>query len=467
MDGLTITSFPQGKAFLSGESLRVNTLFSNRSDALWEVPTPDEPSPLRYELRAEAGGRAYHVSHDDLVTLLRNEPPDRWSPTELHPIAPGANLLRSEDIAELSSEPFAPGRYVLISYHRQGGALLSSRPAPVEIVPPRVEAAASAFCAVRGGLASALAHRQGDGRALLLARESYRGQPALGVFKRIAELPGDAPVRDLRVFLDTADIVGGRWIAWVREGRVHARKAWGSAVEQALDAIGPSWDHLRLVGPGFQRGDASGLALVVGEEGGRSLVAAMRLGQEGAEILWEAPLPEAPEALAASWDSGDRPWLLWSAPGAVRALAGGPGAAAARTIYRLDGPLAAWSVPAVTRTGPTRIALLERPTARGALRLHTTSLDGGSSAAREIAPPPDDVAQWALLDAADGGAPWILAASAGRLLAARAEGAAAWNEIGRVAPAAPYLQAYLATGGVAWAEWDDPALGLRRAVLPA
>lgn len=461
-DGSTITSFPQGKAFVSGEGLKVNTLHENRGDHPWEVPTPDEPSPLRYEVRAEGGERSYHVSHDDFVTLLRNEPPERTVPPELHAIAPGSKLIRSEDVAALSREPFAPGRYLLISRLRRGDALLASPPAPLEIVAPRLEAAASAFCAVRGSLAGALAHRLTGGGTLILARESYRGWPSLGVFRRVEELAGEAPVRDLRVFVDTAEIVAGRFIAWVREGRAHARKVWGAAVEQALDGIGPDWEAIRLVGPGFHLADASGLLLVTGQEGSHHRVALVHLGPAGAEILREAELPEAPEALAAT-HGVQGPELLWGAPGVVRALGLGR-ASSARTVAHLDGSLAAWSIPAVTRVGPTRLALLEGP-AGGALRLHTGFLDGTELASRLLGPVPDDVSRWGLLHSADGAETWILAASAGRLLSARADDALAFREVGRLAPADPWFQCYFSAPGAAWAEWDEPFSGLRRAPL--
>jgi hypothetical protein len=458
MRGRTITSFPQGKVFVSGERLLVNTLHANASDTPWELPTPQEPSPLRYELRSRAGERAYRISHDDFVTLLRDGPPDRSRPPQTFAVEPGAKLIRGEDIAELSTEPFAPGAYFLVSRLRHGEEVLASPPAPLQILAPRIEAADAAYCLVRGNLASALAHRFEDGRLLVLARESYRRRPSLGVFHRVAELGGEAPITDLRVFVDTADLVGGRWIAWVREGRVHARKVWGASVEAALEGVGPAWDRLRLVGPGFQRADASGLLFVVGEAGGQTRLAELRLSGRGAEILSDAPLPGAPESLAATWTSEGVPWLVGSAAGAVHAWSG----AEARTLGHLVGPLAAWSVPAVTRAGPTRLALLEGPSPAGGLRLHRASLDGRALVSRDLPAPVGEVARWDLLDAP--GATWVLAVTEGRLLSARAEGTAAFGEVGRALGPA-YLRSYL-VDGVGWAEWQDPELGLRRVPLP-
>lgn len=460
-----IASFPIHKTRISGESLVVQTLFDNASDAPWTVPSTDAPSPLRYELVPEGEGKRLVLSNDDFITLLRNEPPDRREPPELHTLAPGKRLVRWEEVAELSPEPLPPGQYQLISHYRDADTPRSSLPTRLELVRARLESSASAYCLLRGNLVSTFTHRASDGRAIVLMRESYRERPALGIFRRIAELDGETRVRDICVFVDSAPIVGGRWMAWVRGGRLSARNVWGERVQHVLDGFGPDWSGLRLAGNGFQLGDATGVMLVTGEDGGRSHVAALRLREGGAEVLWKAPLPGTPEKLGTSYDSEGRLWLSWTSAGHIHTLAGGtregslPGEA--RVLGRLEASLAAWSIPTLCGGASPRVVILEGPTEQGTLRRRVLSAGVEASAPQELGPLPDGATHFGLLEREER-VPILLAAKGEHLLFATARGPLVWKTLGRLDREAPSIQAYATERGEAWAEWNDPELGPQR-----
>lgn len=459
----TLSSFPKGREFLSGESLRVHTIFYNGTDAPLAVPAPDAPSPLRYTLASLEGGPRYVLSLDDFVTVLRREPPHRPGPPETYALAPTARLGRWEDVADLAEEPFAPGRYALTSRCVVGEALTSPE-APVTVLAPRVEAAAAAYCGARGSLASALAHRA-DGAVVVLARESYRRRPELGVFRRVATLPGDAPLSELQVFVDAADIVGGRWLAWVRDGRVSARRAWGPEVESALDDVAPHWSQVRLAAPGLQRADASGLLVVTGEAEGRGRAAAIGLTPDGAAVLWEADFEDVVEDARLSHGADGRVWLARVAVGGLRALPidlGGASGGGDRLLLTFEAPCVGWSLPAIVRAGVPVATVLEGPTARNTLRVHTVPLDGGEATAVEFGPMPEGVVRWDVLPQADGAL--LFAAAAGRLYVTPTVGGDPWRELGRVAAEGGWFRVY-AVEGAPWVEWDEPGHGTRRVAV--
>lgn len=440
---------PRRREVLSGESLLVWAILHNRGETAVDVPFPDAPSPFRYRLTSET--HRVELDNTSFVTLLRHEPPAPVDPAPPFALAPGSKVPRSEDVAALSAEPLAPGAYEIVADLRAGALSGRSSPARISIVAPRPIAWDGQVCARRGTFASALAHRDPSAVALLV-RESYTGRPELGVYRRVAERPVGAGVRSLCTSVDTADIIGGRWVAWLEGDALFARRVWGPTVESSHDAIALPFRGARLARSGLQLADGSGLFLAVGE--GRA--AAVRLTATSAAVVADVPLAAEPELVATRWD-GQAPCLVHTCAGELREQRVLEGAGPARVLAVLSGPPLALSARPLG--GP--ITWLEDG---DEARLHQRA-DAAPLRTWALPKPEAPVRGWSILEGQDLAAPWVLAVTADGLLASRASAHGEWLDLGRLADGGEGF-IHGAIAGAAWVTTADPARGLRTTRLP-
>ena len=155
------------------------------------------------------------------------------------------------------------------------------------VLAPRVEAAAAAYCGARGSLASALAHRA-DGAVVVLARESYRRRPELGVFRitdsvtvlRDGKTVTTQPTKDLTLEKLVSYMVGREMTERFPKGN---RKPGEVIFEvenlRAQDPNDASYAVLNAVSFDLRRGEILGIAGLMGS--GRTELVTTIFGEYG------------------------------------------------------------------------------------------------------------------------------------------------------------------------------------------
>lgn len=449
MSPVVIATFPIEPAVLSGQALRVRTVFDNRGTDAVAAPKRTEPSPLVYFLRSQTpGGPTYGLSQK--LTDSRRSP-DRAgaAPLETEPLAGGAKFEYHEDIAEFWNAGFEPGDYWLTVRYDAAG--IESPRSPVTILPLEVEGFSSAVSVDH--LSSVLAHRRANGQVTYLHRESEVRDPREGDFLLRHEWPAGGPVA-VATSIDVVPAGNGRWLAWLREGKLTASNAWGDRVLRttpSVDAPGA------LLSPGFQIGVGTAMFGTVTPEGRLDTHVASAAGLKKG---WSAVLGSA--VRKASWNAqaDGSVTVAWqeSASGKVlrRSFAADGRARDAAPFVATLGPPLAWGMPA---SGPATVWVL--------------ALDGSTPVVARLPIGADRVvtrlpelpgaAAWDLLQMPDGNA--VLVALAGQKLHATRLSAPAWQTVSE-APRASALHVVSLNGRSFWAEWIESGYGIRRARLP-
>jgi hypothetical protein len=463
MDKMTdaaIATFPIERAVLSGQSLRVRTIFDNRGGTAIQIPSQNGSSQFLYMLRSQKeGGPVYPLS--EAIAFDRRSPDRGGSPPpETDSLGAGGKVERIEDIADFANEGFAPGKYWLTVEYEAGG-LISPKTA-VTILPMEVESVSS--FGSDGHLSSVVAHRRTDGRIAVLHRESYVRDPREGVFFLLNLLPtgGDGPAA-VAAAIDVVPAGNGRWFAWTHSGRIMASNAWGNSImltTQPVPAAGA------LLNVGFQIALGTGMFGTVSSTGHIETFLATRDGLKkhwasdlgsapaaGGKVLWNAQ-PDASVVLAWEDPSGRVMRRAFgpdgqprdAAPQPVtpgRPIAWGLPPTGAPTIWGLAGDQSAFVLARVPLTGEralTRLPVL--PT--GAV----------------IGP------EWDFLDASGGAAGAIATLAGGKLYSTRIDSPSWKPSVDPIRNGSHRIRVVTLNGRGMWAEWIEPGYGIRRAKLP-
>jgi len=443
-----IATFPTEPAVLSGQALTVRTIFDNRGGEAIAAPMRAAPSQFTYRLRSQqAGGVEYNLS---LEATIRRRSPERpvlpRPQTEM--LAAGAQHERFEEIADYWNEGFAPGDYWLTVEYP--AASLQSSSSAVTVLPVAAESFSS-FVSV-DHLSSVLAHRRPTGEIVLLDRESRIRDPREGVFRLRHSLEPGAPVT-VATSIDIAPVGNGRWLAWLRGGKLEAMHTWGDKVLQTttpLDAAGA------LLSPGFQIAVGTARFATVSSEGRLHTFVA---SGNGLEKSWTAELGSP--AADARWNAqaDGSVTVAWQDPSTGRVLRraftadGKPRDAAPQTVVPAR-PLAWGFAPsgapviwAVANDGNTPVI--------GRLPL------GGERALTRL-PELAGITAWDYLDRPSGAAIAVIAHD--KIYGTPAAGAA-WKLVAD-APRASHFHVVSLDGRSVYAEWIEAGFGVRRARLP-
>jgi hypothetical protein len=469
---IVIATFPKQPVSLPGESLIVETVFANRSNAALGVPSPEGSSPFSYQiLTQDTGQERYSVSYDSFRRSIARGPVP--VPPVLPPLVlePNEEVGRTEDLAELTPQPFAPGSYHVVAHWQQDGQHFVSPKGRVRIVQPRIGNYASAVCRSRETLSTAITHVHSDGVTIILQRESMTGMPGYGVFYRRARLKNTIRVTDIATAVDTAPIVGGRWIAWLQDGQISAAKGWGARVDGSAGPVPTNLTDVRLVQPGFQLENASGLFLVAGLSGGAARVQAYEISAQ-IRKLWESPLG-APllNRIRARYLSGGIQ-LFWLDPSRKKIYMqayrhDGTSLPEPRLMAESASPIQAWDVPAWMPQAGATMHVLSGPDADGSMTYRRLKLgEEGEPGIPDVRfqAPEQTVDEWAI-SSFEGGSIPVLARIGARILIQRAATPSGWQDVVRDLPGAESLRLLTLDGQSFWAEWLDPVVGVRRALI--
>jgi hypothetical protein len=449
MTDVVIATFPIEPTVLSGQALRVRTVVDNRGSHAVEVPLRTEPSSFVYFLRSQAvGGPTYGLSQS--LTDKRRSP-DRAGapPLETEPLAGGAKFEYPEDIAEFWNAGFEPGAYWLTVRYDAGG--IESPKSAVTVLPLQVEAFSSSVSVDR--LSSVAVHRREDGQFLLLKRESELRDPREGDFRVLRTWPaGSSPAVATSIDVTTAG--NGRWVAWLRDGKLTAINVWGDRVLRTTEDVDVPGT---LLSPGFQVGVGTAMFGAVSAQGRLDTYIASSTGLKKG---WSAELGSA--VARARWNAQADGTLTvaWEEAPSGRVL---------RQVFGADGRP---RTPAPFAATPGRPLTWGLP-ASGAATIWVVVLDASTPVVARFPPRGDRVltrlpelpgaAAWDLLRMAD--ASEAIVAIAGDKLHVTRLSEPGWHAVAD-APRASGLHLMSLNGRAMWAEWIESGYGIRRARVP-
>ncbi|MGC8792277.1 MAG: hypothetical protein ACP5U2_02670 [Bryobacteraceae bacterium] len=243
---------------VSGESLALQAVLVNRSPQPVSVQT-FPVVPLEFEFRDAAGQIRYRCSEQDyrdsLAAGLQLPPPPQ---PEYETLSPGEFIRFPQDPALYTLSVLTPGRYSLVARLALAGRHIQAAPIELRVVPLELSRLAVAFCAYQNVALALFDHRSHEHPATLYYRPTSSG-PKLEDAVAFRLGTASTPLRDLAVSIHTAPDLQGRWIAWLENGLLKARRLWGRAVLARPDAVATGLDQPRLAQPGFHPADGAGL----------------------------------------------------------------------------------------------------------------------------------------------------------------------------------------------------------------
>lgn len=456
---------------VSGESLALRALLQNRGPAPVRVQTfPDVP--LTFEFRDAATGelrfRCSHAAFDRALTAGMQMPPA--PPPQFDTLAPGQSRQFFEDPALYLRQVLPPGRYLLVA--RLGGPdyEITSAPLEIRVSPLRASHTAAAYCVYRNAML-ALCDHANDGEPWIFYRETQTGpQVEAAVAARLEK--ASARVRGMAVSIHTAPGLQGRWIAWLEEGVLKARRVSGDAIMASPAAAATALDDARLGQPGFHLADGSGLFILAGTAGGEARLRFARITDGGLRMssptLLKGPLPA--RLLAQSLHIGETVslWLAWAqeTEGVVRILArafdleGSPLAPGPREVYSREARLLACELAGFGFARPAFAHALIQVPPRDQLVYVRAPLEGDAPVQQLRVPdPPKPPGAWAISGYETGGLV-VLAAIEDRIWVASARGRA-WEPL--TPPVGRIERLHLMASNTDYwgALWLDPDTGLR------
>ena len=286
MAELVLEVHPLRNPVVTGESLLVTASIVNRGSETVEVPSGAGPSMFRYQLHPldpKVPGFEMSWQLQREARIAGTPPPPRPLPPAKLPAKRRTD--RIEDLTDLASRSFPPGKYQLAAIVFAGGAVLESVPIPIEIVAPKPAGLVTAFCRESRQRISAFAQNIGGGWVILQEQASMR-RPDWNVWQRYILNPGPKGPPMLAVTVDEGQYVGDRWLGWMEGSVIHAARfatpgpVMPNTVQHAVDS---GLTGGKLLSPGFQRPDGSALFFAYGD----GKLAAYRFADAGASRLWE------------------------------------------------------------------------------------------------------------------------------------------------------------------------------------
>jgi hypothetical protein len=451
MNNAVIATFPTAPAFLSGQALRVRTLFDNRGSEPVNAPASDQMSAYVYILRSQIeGGPEYGLS---ALSALRRRSPDKvGTPEPRTELIPGGRKVeREEDIADLWNEGFAPGKYWLTVRYNAAG--MESTKSELAVLPLVVESMSSFVS--DGHLSTVIAHRRTDGQVTLLQRESRVRDPREGVFEVRTILPMGSPVV-VATAIDVVPAGSGRWFAWLRDGKLAAINGWGNKIIVNAQPVAADGS---LLSPGFQIAVGSGFFATVSTTGHIQtfLVTAAGIqkhwsgdlgsGAAPTKVLWNC---QSDRSVTVAWEELDGRVMSRSFDAAGKAAGDAP------RVITPGRPLA-WGLAALGT--PTIWAVVSDRSEFVVARIGP----GGDRVMTRL-PALTGVVEWDLCEAAPGGSSTIAALTDEKIYSARLD-QPAWSANSATVRQARAMHIVSLNGRTMWAEWIEAGFGMRRAKL--
>jgi len=255
---------PVKDAILSGQSLPITVQVKNIEANPVPVHDPEYGSPFVYELRSiENQDILYTVSEKRFRSILNPES-QVADPPQLVKLSPGDVATYDIDLGEFFTDTVLPGRYDLVINYTLENQIYEAPAVSINISAPRINHIAATISRQTETLTTVFGHRSEDGRITLMQRDSRPGHPGLGVIHPRMALGADVPVTSLALALETGEIYGGRWLAWIQENHVGAAWGWGKSL---MGAIGPAPTFLkqpRLIETGLRLDGPHALFMVSG-----------------------------------------------------------------------------------------------------------------------------------------------------------------------------------------------------------
>lgn len=289
MSGIAVTANPEKAAVLPGESLVVRSTVQNQGSAPVNVPDEQGASPMAYALAPEGapeGRTTYEMSQAEFsnrvkVGLTPAKPIriDESLPT-------GGTQLRKEDIALLSEEPFAPGKYRLTATWTLGEDQVTSGFTRVAIAQPNIEILSSEACRRSEEIRTVFLHRRQDGDAVLYERASRGNRPQYGVFRPRFRLPKAVRVGDVAPAVLLHDSGFGNWMAWLADGKLNVAGLLADSVNATPPPQPVDLPHAKLAGPGFHMGPGKVIFFVANP----TTLELWSANREAIKREWSAPL---------------------------------------------------------------------------------------------------------------------------------------------------------------------------------
>ena len=353
--------------FASGAALPVKVTLKNTGNEVLQAPEAMFQDVFEYSLQAlDPKGSSYGLS----AQRARLARIDDHLPTQAittSPLPAGQSRVFNSDLASLSSQALAPGRYLLTAAYAGTAGRVTSPATPIELLAPAWRALASVSATRGARLAQVAMDIAADGSGTLYQRESQDERPEDGVLyarwstKAPVQMLGAATAADSDTSPD-----GVRWFAWLQNGpggvAVGAGVAQGETVFKRVDALPLGVAKAVLAPNGWQgsQESASFAALAQGTDGGLKLVM----------VAFSASGQSGVRSVALDGAAAPSRWLLrFHGPGAplkldlvtVEAQAG-----RVRVVHRLvDMARGAASAPLTLNEGPEPVAALSLEPLRG------------------------------------------------------------------------------------------------------
>ncbi len=477
MNNLQVTVSPVLPEVLSGESLRVRVTVTNTGDEPVSVQGAAIPhSPVLYELRSPDDDRViYGVSQQSYRT--RRSGGDVLMPMEpvMATLETGQSVTLGEDLAEYAASGFAPGVYNLVARYQVGAGYVISDPVEVRVAVPNISNLSSLFCILQGNVCCVFDHTNHDGSVSIFQRDI-----TADILHRRLNIPAPGKVSDLVASAYAAPLGEGQWFAWLQDGTVGAGKGWGTVLNARVNPVPLGLSSAKLVSPGFQLADGSGLFLVSGLSDGEPCMQQFVFSAKGAQDGKIAPLNEYyDDRILACYDpsgKGGRMYLAWSKEAIStigihlcqysvdkQAVTVPP-----ELLYERRPPLAALEMQALAEDGKTHVYALFGPEGGdGEMNYVRIQIHGRKQSIkkRTFPAPSTEVKAWAI-STADVDNPPVIARTANSIIWAQVRRDAEWNVLAESTEEITHLQILALDRGEFWASWVDPSFGIRFAPIP-
>lgn len=470
---LSIELKPVRDRVLVQESLPVITSLVNRGSAVITAPAADGPSPFVYELRPTQDGQGVRLVSEQRA--LEATTPGTPQPSDPLPfnIGPGGSVPRRDDLAAMAVKPFAPGTYSVTVQTNVPAPIGPSAPASVQIVAPRLVAAASNVDAFFDR-PFAFIHAEDNGAFPILAQHGDASKAESIVFQRAATEERWPKPDSVAVSVPTGSEAKTHWVAWTAGGTLLATKDWGPSRTHTLLRATLPGPAARLLSPGYFFADDSGLFMAL--DG--ATLHAYRVTETALVRTWSATLAGKPERALLRYAGGAR------ADGVIQLTTvsgqGGRSRLSMQAWSVKDGretlphqvisdlfyPVLAWSIPATGKGRPVRLHVISGPSPDGRSACLAYQLEKNTVRipAQPVPAPPEPVQQWALTVAGNGKV--VVTARSSRKVFAITLPNTAWQTLAGDTSAEGFFDVF-ANHDRAWAEWFDPRFGFRYAGLRA
>jgi|GEM_PF-3068623 hypothetical protein len=476
------------KEMVQGELYWVTSTVTNISDEPIALAKMDYNSFITYELQFLGKGGAAATDElktiDDMSIVTISQAiykswrsggyPYEKFPDEVVEVGPGESISVTEDLSEFTIEPLIAGHYAAFAHYRYEDFDESSDAEELDIIALRAGHFSQVFCPMEGVASSVYDHKSDEGNSVLFHSRAQNEVPFTSVARRRYEF--GSPVSDFSIACHTAEEGEGQWFGWIADGAIGAARAWNHIIPVEAQLASLEQPTAKLIQPGFQRSDQSGVFLTFADDNGSLSVQLARFSEGGvalsASIIVGDTYAEHVEAHYVPHPEGDRIDLVWAEPrgkghavySRALKLDGKFADGAAQLLYECDAPVLCCEVECFSFGDMASVHLLVAPEdPEGELTYLQVSMDPAEMMLHAFPVPPPDmqILSWAIAPT-EAGELGVLASTSDAIFYADAKDEPAWSTVIEDLPSPPaFLELNLATDETAWASWGDGELGIR------